>query len=832
MSNGVSSPLSYIIKADGADARLLDAALLRAIEHVNADGGVIAIRDDSASAMILRNQQVHPRFYDNVPFISKHEHEDDSLDRESTTVLPASHLVRIFRKGEGVIGHVWDTGEAVIMSGKEVQVLPHGQSAEFENAAWIMAAPIYSINPGEYEANSIYPIVIGVIVVFVSEPQWRFTQHHLKLLQLEAHIVSQAIKLSLINQQERKHRRLLSLLQEMTHNFPFQSDSDSYYEGFAERIYSALDGVVEIHAFALGIVKNYTANSRPLDPIIQLYGIYEKGERLPPQKLPISAAPWWQTVYSGQPYSWIQDSERIATPSLSARQWGNRQYMDSQIYIPIQGSQEIIGALLIAHQNNNAYSYENVILLQTVSRFIGVAIENARLRASHLPSEDLQQSQFALALLNNAILGLNESLDTREIIKNLVEQGSDLARGQHCVFVEYNEKKDELILQDGAQFKDHSPYKNDINISCPVGSGRRRKAIEGETVRLEDLNEEYHRGDIIGNMLERHHVIDAMLLPIIYSESVTRFNKILGFMIIYSPDQRIMVTPAETMNLLALGRVAAAAMYNAKTYSQLREVDKMKDEFILTASHEFRTPMSAIQGFSWLIQKRVDSMTQEQGKHWASEIIRSTEQLKDMIDSITEAWRTQSISHVELQKSRIDQALAQAIEISAGTLSRFHHEVTDIAVDSLTVLADPDRLRHVISNLLINAAKYSPDHQNISVSAAAITGAELCKMTRERGLRDDDEEFVSFVQDNQDKWCLVRVQDDGIGISQENMKRLFAKFVRLELTTNIRGTGLGLYICRRYIESMGGEIWVDSKLGQGSTFSFCLKLEQQIPAEP
>jgi len=69
---------------------------------------------------------------------------------------------------------------------------------------------------------------------------------------------------------------------------------------------------------------------------------------------------------------------------------------------------------------------------------------------------------------------------------------------------------------------------------------------------------------------------------------------------------------------------------------------------------------------------------------------------------------------------------------------------------------------------------------------------------------------------------VLSVHDMGMGISSANQKKLFAKFVRLELTTNVRGTGLGLYICRRYIEAMGGEVWVESAPGQGSTFSFCL----------
>ncbi|MBA3826529.1 MAG: HAMP domain-containing histidine kinase, partial [Ktedonobacterales bacterium] len=467
-----------------------------------------------------------------------------------------------------------------------------------------------------------------------------------------------------------------------------------------------------------------------------------------------------------------------------------------------------------------------VTLLEMAGRFIGLAIEHAQMRSARRGTTPMTDSDRALSVLNNALLGLNATLDTDLIMSDLVEQASDLTRGQVCAYLEYLPQSDELVIREVAQNKDH-PYPEALGQKFPVGDGRRRAAIEGQVQSLEDLTPDHARGDSIGTLLEHYHVRAMLVMPVIHKETVTRRDKVLGLLTVYAPDQHGLFSPAETMNLMALGHVAASALNNARTYAQLRELDKLKDEFILTASHEFRTPMSAIQGFSWLIQRRYETMSPDQAKHWAGEIMRATEQLKDMMDTLTESWRTKSVQVPELAEVDIATTVQLAMEISSGLLAAENHNVKSEIPADLWVLSEQDRLRHVISNLLVNAAKYSNAGSQITVTAAVKTTTELLAMPRERGVIIDesgeDEPITNVVAGAPGPWVVVSVHDQGMGITAVNQKRLFAKFVRLELTTHVRGTGLGLYICRRYIEAMGGEIWVESAPGQGSTFSFCLR---------
>jgi signal transduction histidine kinase len=823
---------SLTILADGPDAAIFEAAMQRALELVNADGGSIITYDDIRQAMVLRVRQVHPRLQ-TAPRPVANANNPNGIEEITTTVLSAANLWRVYRPGERLVGYIEQYRKPVIMRGDDVRGLPGISSPEDPNAAWHMAVPIYAVLPASgITATGTLPLpkeprLVGAITVHVNDPQWRFTQNHILLLQTHAQNLAQSLRLAAIERQEKSHRRLLSLLREMSSEMPIQIDAPDFYDQFCERVRIALSGAVNIEAFAVAIAppRSVTA-SRPVESTLALYAVTEQNKHYPSERIREDRVPWWSFVRIGKVVSWITDDERRMSPQYRLRTWGSQRYMDSQLFIPMRSTSGVIGALLVASSRTQAYSSEDVGLLEMAGRYIALALENAHMRRLQRDTPGAEADR-TLSLLNNSLLGLNATLDVGSIVCDLVEQASELARGQICCYLEYDQYANELIIRDIAQNKEH-PFQEVIDQHLPVGEGRRRRALDGEVFAIEDVSDEYERGDIIGTLLQRYHIRALLLAPVIYSETITRHNRVLGMLVIYSPDQHAMFSPAEEMNLMALGRVAASAIHNARTYAQLRELDRLKDEFILTASHEFRTPMSAIQGFSWLIQRRVETMTPEQGKHWAGEIIRATEQLKDMMDTITEAWRTKSVLMPPIQPVNLHAVVQFAMEISSPLLTQHQHPVIINVPEEIWVRGDQDRLRHVFSNLLTNAAKYSPDKTQVTISVAKRTGSELQAMNRERGTRnDDDEPPINNVTSNSGPWIVVSVRDEGAGISLQNQKRLFAKFVRLELTTSVRGTGLGLYICRRYIEAMGGEIWVESMPGQGSTFSFCLLRSEQ-----
>src|SRR5947199_6912007 len=160
--------------------------------------------------------------------------------------------------------------------------------------------------------------------------------------------------------------------------------------------------------------------------------------------------------------------------------------------------------------------------------------------------------------------------------------------------------------------------------------------------------------------------------------------------------------------------------------------------------------------------------------------------------------------------------LLSAVEMAINMLSvNIEQKIVSQVEANLWMKADPLRVRQVISNLLDNAAKYSPPDGRIEI-LAAVTSLEKVPLPDEQ---------VDIESDPNMLVVLVQVYDEGEGIAPEDQQKIFEKFVRAtrSLTTPVRGTGLGLYICRRYIEAMGGRLWLQQSLpGEGSIFSFYL----------
>lgn len=224
----------------------------------------------------------------------------------------------------------------------------------------------------------------------------------------------------------------------------------------------------------------------------------------------------------------------------------------------------------------------------------------------------------------------------------------------------------------------------------------------------------------------------------------------------------------------------------------LERLNQLKSEFVALVSHEFRTALVGIQGFSEMI--RDEEVTLEEAKGYAADINSDSERLNRMINDMLDLDRIEAGRlTLNVAPLPINDVLLQAVE---GTRASKHVVTTELDPTNPFVDADADRVAQVIGNLLSNAVKYSPGGGEINVSS------------RVSGARVD-----------------VGVRDHGLGIAPDFIKRLFSRYGRYEKNgSKILGTGLGLAITRQIVEMHGGKIWVDSELGQGSDFHFTLPL--------
>jgi signal transduction histidine kinase/CheY-like chemotaxis protein len=230
--------------------------------------------------------------------------------------------------------------------------------------------------------------------------------------------------------------------------------------------------------------------------------------------------------------------------------------------------------------------------------------------------------------------------------------------------------------------------------------------------------------------------------------------------------------------------------------------DRAKSQFLATMSHELRTPLTAILGFGDLLREEAES----QGADWAMSDLASmriaAEQLLQLIGDILDLARLESgVSGAHLEPVDVPELVAQVVATTRPLLQRGHNELEiSVAPEAPVVFADRRRLRQVLLNLLSNAAKFT-EHGMLTLEVRCEPGQ------------------VVFV-----------VSDTGIGIAPGHLSQLFQPFVQLDssYTRKTNGSGLGLAISRRFCESMGGRIEVESELGVGSRFSVYLP----APPEP
>ncbi len=245
-----------------------------------------------------------------------------------------------------------------------------------------------------------------------------------------------------------------------------------------------------------------------------------------------------------------------------------------------------------------------------------------------------------------------------------------------------------------------------------------------------------------------------------------------------------------------------------RAYEELKLLDQAKDAFLSSVSHELRTPLTSIRSFSEILLNYEDIDPASQ-KEFITIINMESERLTRLINDVLDIAKieagkgTWNDDLVDLEKTiqRVADVQRPLLAKKALTLC------LDLPEDLPPVYADPDRIQQVFTNLVDNAAKFSPNGGRITIKAELVDAHQ-----------SDESEAA---------WIKVGVSDQGIGISEKDFKTIFDKFGQVAHDSTYekpKGTGLGLPICRQIVTHYGGEIWVESTKGRGSTFWFTLPI--------
>ena len=236
-------------------------------------------------------------------------------------------------------------------------------------------------------------------------------------------------------------------------------------------------------------------------------------------------------------------------------------------------------------------------------------------------------------------------------------------------------------------------------------------------------------------------------------------------------------------------------------------IERMKDEFISVVSHELRTPLTSIHGALNLLSSGLVSTQSDKGRRVIEIAAESAERLVRLVNDILELERLES-GKISLIKQTCNTAelINQAIDMMQVMANRAGITLC-VSLASIDLHADPDRIIQVLTNLLGNAIKFSPKDSTVW-------------LTVERGIGNGEEGDLPHPP------ILFQVRDQGRGIPAEKVESIFERFHQVDASDSRKkgGTGLGLAICRSIVQQHGGRIWVESVLGEGSSFYFTLPM--------
>ncbi len=239
----------------------------------------------------------------------------------------------------------------------------------------------------------------------------------------------------------------------------------------------------------------------------------------------------------------------------------------------------------------------------------------------------------------------------------------------------------------------------------------------------------------------------------------------------------------------------ARVILNVVDITRFRQAEELKSTFVSVVSHELKTPVALIKGYAETL-RREDADWDRPTMHESLGVIaEEADHLTHLIDSLLEASRIQA-GGLKLEPTDVNlDRLAEKVVDGFRTQTKLHTFELDFGPDFPPVWGDPERLREVLSNLVSNAVKYSPEGGQVWIGGR----------TDQTGV-------------------TIYVADQGIGIPPEEQDRIFHRFHRIEsgLHRRTEGTGLGLYLVKAIIEAHGGRVWVESAPGRGSIFMFTL----------
>lgn len=439
------------------------------------------------------------------------------------------------------------------------------------------------------------------------------------------------------------------------------------------------------------------------------------------------------------------------------------------------------------------FDIDNIVSRGLQSR--SLVLENQRLvrdlqnantelkRHEEILTEEVESATHQLQTLYDVSRDVNATLDVNETLNFIVAKSATLTGAKQGLLFRAEENTQSLVAQVG-----HGAAADLVgNAEARPNKGIHKEAIANlQPVRLFRENP----ADWGESYFEELGIQSLLIVPLVHK------GKLVGLLDVMDKDGEFDESDEEI--LVAFASQAAMALTNAELFQHIRELDRLKSDFVAVVSHEVRTPLTSIQGSLELVMEHGEFGTQNKIRELISICQTNVERLRVLIGDILD------FSKIERDRLPLDFESINVMDIVNQTVTAMSQiagarEVAlDLQVSPGLPLIQADRVRvgQVLTNLLDNAMKFSPAQSTISIE----------------------------IEPYMDGGVHCVVVDQGPGIHAKDLGKLFQKFTQIDssLTRRQGGLGLGLVISKTIVEGHGGRIWVESEPGKGSRFQFVL----------
>ncbi len=475
----------------------------------------------------------------------------------------------------------------------------------------------------------------------------------------------------------------------------------------------------------------------------------------------------------------------------------------SHLSKPLTVRGESIGSFGVEEDPERPLTDEEREIIDAVAQELAEALEAARLfEQTQLALAEQERLASELETVAQVSTAASTILDADELLQSVVDLAKSSFGLYHAHIYLTNETGKKLVLKAGA------------------GNIGRLMSLEGREINIDDDSivaraARTHKGVMENNVRRTVDFMPHPLLPETRSEMALPMvvgGKLIGVIDLQSDEENYFTQ--EDLNVqTTLAAQIAVAVENANQYeiqvqtsTKLREVDVLKSEFLASMSHELRTPLNSIIGFADVLLEGLDGELNERMEEDVRLIRESGNHLRGLIGDILDMSKIEA-GRMDLRYEQVDMTqLANDVMATAAPLAQekklFLH--LDIDEDVKPVMADRTRLRQVMWNIVGNAIKFT-EKGSVTISVQAKPNHVLCS-----------------------------IRDTGIGIKEENVDAVFEQFRQIDggLNRAAGGTGLGMPITKKLVELHGGDIWLESVYGQGSTFLFTIPYEPPKAALP